>query len=139
VPHGSCLICGHDRPYAVWHDPSMVGVCFACRDAAKGPGGLAFRAELLRRFDDAWLRAQKAEAALDSERARNQQLTEAFECVLDQSVENWHEGTPPNDLALHDWSGLGWDAYKAWVEGGVPKLIAEWVAVRGQDERSLEE
>lgn len=32
-PHGSCLICGHDKPFSVYRGD--VGVCFDCRDAAQ--------------------------------------------------------------------------------------------------------
>lgn len=31
----SCLTCGRDVPFAVTHEPSGVGVCFACRAASE--------------------------------------------------------------------------------------------------------
>ncbi len=33
-PTGSCLICGHDKPFGAWK--SDVGVCLECRDKARG-------------------------------------------------------------------------------------------------------
>lgn len=34
APHGSCLICGYDKPYRVWHFSGVAGVCDDCYRAA---------------------------------------------------------------------------------------------------------
>lgn len=34
-PHGSCLICGRDRFFAIWHFSGVTGVCFTCREKAR--------------------------------------------------------------------------------------------------------
>lgn len=36
-PRGSCLICGYDKPFAVWRDGADAGVCEECRDNARYP------------------------------------------------------------------------------------------------------
>ena len=38
-PHGSCLLCGHDKPFAVFVADASVGVCQSCREAAGGSRG----------------------------------------------------------------------------------------------------
>lgn len=40
-PRGSCMVCGHDKPYAVWEPRGRYGVCRTCRDEGQ-------RAELAR-------------------------------------------------------------------------------------------
>jgi len=35
----SCLTCGRDVPFAITHEPSGVGVCFACRAASAAVRG----------------------------------------------------------------------------------------------------
>lgn len=35
VPHGSCMVCGHDKPYGVWHESLVTGCCHDCRDAGQ--------------------------------------------------------------------------------------------------------
>lgn len=37
-PHGSCLICGHDRPFKAWH-VSGAGVCGECHERATASSG----------------------------------------------------------------------------------------------------
>ena len=34
-PHGSCLICGRDKFFAIWHFSGVTGVCFTCREKAR--------------------------------------------------------------------------------------------------------
>lgn len=36
-PRGSCMICGYDKPFAIWHGVHAgVGVCLECRETARG-------------------------------------------------------------------------------------------------------
>lgn len=47
-PHGSCLICGYDKPFGVWKPGADCGVCVDCRDA-----GNRLRGVLLEIADEA--------------------------------------------------------------------------------------
>lgn len=61
----SCLVCGHVRPFAVWHGPSGVGVCVICKAAVAARAGASYHGELIRRFDEQLLRAEAAVSDLD--------------------------------------------------------------------------
>lgn len=63
VPSGSCLICGHDRALAIWHNPSGAGVCELCRDAARASGDAARLRADAERYR--WVRSLFGEEELD--------------------------------------------------------------------------
>jgi hypothetical protein len=50
APHGSCLICGHDKPYAVWS--GNIGACLDCREAARAFRSLCEKVRNLQRTID---------------------------------------------------------------------------------------
>jgi hypothetical protein len=41
TPHGSCLICGHDKPFGVWKAGTDCGVCVQCRDMRRALEAIA--------------------------------------------------------------------------------------------------
>ena len=64
-PTGSCLICGHDKPFGAWK--SDVGVCLECRDKARGYDGALRQAWQER--DEHRERANSVQMAWDAHKA----------------------------------------------------------------------
>jgi hypothetical protein len=55
--------------------------------------------------------------ALARVEARLTKLGEICDRLIDAGIDHWRadDGT-----RLHDWLGLSWDEYKAWVQGNAP-------------------
>lgn len=69
-----------------------------------------------------WRRApQDVQDAFARVEARLVELEEICDRLINEGVDHWHdEMRVDDDSRLHEWLGLSWDEYTAWVEGRTP-------------------